>query len=98
MMMSEREQFVDALEQAAARFLAADAPELAAVELGRIGVLREEQGDAEGARRALTQSAELLFGPGRAAGSSTRRVSPYLVVAELELDPATLARLPRPRG
>ena len=83
-----------ALERAATLLLAGGAPQLAAVELARLGLVLEGRGEPERVRDLLTQSTDLLRRPAPdPAVSAEVRVSPYLVVADLELDPQTLDRL-----
>jgi hypothetical protein len=95
----DRVAYGAALLQAVPLFLAGGAPRPAAVELARVGAALEARGAREKARELLTQSAELLRRlPADPARSAEARVSPYLVVADLEFDQATLARLARLPG
>ncbi|HEX4792022.1 MAG TPA: hypothetical protein VH372_26385 [Actinospica sp.] len=89
--------YISALEQAAARFQAAGELQLAAVELARLGLALEQRGDHDRAQRTLRQSANLHPNP-RPSGSAAARVTPYLIVADIELDHGTLVRLAQLRS
>jgi hypothetical protein len=96
LLRADRAVHAAALERAAMLFLAGGAPQLAAVELARLGLTLESRGEPARARDLLTQSADLLRSPPPdPARSPEVRVSPYLVVADLELDRETSARLAR---
>lgn len=96
LLRADRAVHAAALERAAALFLAGGAPQLAAVELARLGLTLEGHGEPERARALLTQSADLLRCPDPDPERPAEvRVSPYLVVADLELDRETMARLAR---
>jgi tetratricopeptide (TPR) repeat protein len=90
---------ISALEQAATKFQTSNEPMLAAIELTRIGLALEERGDHDRAQRTLRQSTDLYFSPRKAgAKSAASRVTPYLVVADIELDDSTLRLLSQLRN
>jgi tetratricopeptide (TPR) repeat protein len=90
--------YLDLLEQAAAKFQEQGAgASMASVEVARIGLALEQQGDRDRAMRTLRRAANLYVNspPAGADESVAARVTPYLVVANLELDEDTLQRLAR---
>lgn len=93
--------YLELLEQAAAKFQEQGvAASMASVEVARIGLALEQQGDRVRAEHALRRAANLYFNssPAGADEAVAARVTPYLVVANLELDRDALERLARLRS
>lgn len=93
--------YLELLERAAAKFQEQGAgASMASVEVARIGLALERQGDRDRAERTLRLAANLYFNspPAGADESIAARVTPYLVVANLELDQDTVERLARLRS
>ena len=89
------------LERAAEKFQEQGAgASMASVEVARIGLALEQQGDRDRAERTLRRAANLYFNspPAGADESVAARVTPYLVVANIELDEDALQRLARLRS